>query len=282
MKQELQKKIDRAVWLIQSAAQAAERMGQVIEVCYSGGKDSDVILELTRMAGVKYRAIYKNTTIDPPGTIKHVQDNNVEIIRPKETFYQLMCRKGFPSRTVRFCCDVLKEYKILDYTIVGVRADESRKRQELYTEPEMCRVYNNKDEVHQFVPIRDWTINEVNEFIKERGIRCAPVYYDEQGVFHPERRLGCMCCPLASMNKRLEDFKKYPNMIKMYCRAGSIYRKNHPNSPNNEKFSNVYELLCFTLYTNTMGEFKEKFGKSLFDDGIDCKAFLEQQFNIKL
>ena len=37
-----------------------------IEVSYSGGKDSDVILALTKMAGIPYRAIYKNTTIDPP------------------------------------------------------------------------------------------------------------------------------------------------------------------------------------------------------------------------
>ena len=42
-----------------------------IEVSYSGGKDSDVILALTKMAGIPYRAIYKNTTIDPPYTVQH-------------------------------------------------------------------------------------------------------------------------------------------------------------------------------------------------------------------
>ena len=65
MTDELQKKVDRAVKLIRQAG----RDGMTVEVAYSGGKDSDVILELTRMAGIKYRAIYKNTTIDPPGTI---------------------------------------------------------------------------------------------------------------------------------------------------------------------------------------------------------------------
>ena len=30
-----------------------------IEVSYSGGKDSDVILALTKMAGIPYRAIYQ-------------------------------------------------------------------------------------------------------------------------------------------------------------------------------------------------------------------------------
>lgn len=70
MTEELQQKVERALKLIKSAGAD----GSVVEVSYSGGKDSDVILELTRMAGIKYKAIYKNTTIDPPGTIRHVKD----------------------------------------------------------------------------------------------------------------------------------------------------------------------------------------------------------------
>lgn len=70
MTDELKKKVDRAVALIKSAGAD----GSVVEVSYSGGKDSDVILELTRMAGIRCRAIYKNTTIDPPGTLKHVRE----------------------------------------------------------------------------------------------------------------------------------------------------------------------------------------------------------------
>lgn len=61
----LDRKIDAAIKLLQSIPTDD---GQ-IEVCYSGGKDSDVILELAKMAGINYRAIYKNTTIDPRGTI---------------------------------------------------------------------------------------------------------------------------------------------------------------------------------------------------------------------
>ena len=46
MTEELQKKVNRAVKLIQSAGAD----GQTVEVAYSGGKDSDVILELTKMS----------------------------------------------------------------------------------------------------------------------------------------------------------------------------------------------------------------------------------------
>lgn len=63
MTDELSVKVDRALRLIRSAT---GNDCSVVEVSYSGGKDSDVILELTRMAGIRYRAIYKNTTIETP------------------------------------------------------------------------------------------------------------------------------------------------------------------------------------------------------------------------
>ena len=68
-----------------------------IEVSYSGGKDSDVILALTKMAGIPYRAIYKNTTIDPPGTVQHCKGNGVEVVMPKERFFRYYCTQGIPN-----------------------------------------------------------------------------------------------------------------------------------------------------------------------------------------
>lgn len=67
---DLGKKVNQAIKLLR----LIDTSEQPTEVCYSGGKDSDVILHLAKMAGIKYRAIYKNTTIDPPGTIKHCKD----------------------------------------------------------------------------------------------------------------------------------------------------------------------------------------------------------------
>ena len=63
---ELNRKIDFAITLLQSIPQDGP-----VELSYSGGKDSDVILELARMSGIKFEAIYKNTTIDTSGTIAH-------------------------------------------------------------------------------------------------------------------------------------------------------------------------------------------------------------------
>ena len=84
MNEKLKKKVDFAIKLLQSIPQDGD-----IEVSYSGGKDSDVILELAKMAGIPYRAIYKNTTIDPPGTIAHAREMGAEVIHPQKTFFQL-------------------------------------------------------------------------------------------------------------------------------------------------------------------------------------------------
>ena len=120
---ELEKKIQRSLKVLRMY-----KGDDPIEVSYSGGKDSDVILTLTKMAGIPYRAIYKNTTIDPPGTVKHCKDNGVEVVMPKERFLDIIARKGSPTRRARFCCDVLKEYKILDNAVQGIRRSESTKR----------------------------------------------------------------------------------------------------------------------------------------------------------
>ena len=138
MREELQNKVERAVKLLQSAGKIAKEHGQPLEVAYSGGKDSDIILELTRMAGVEYRAIYKNTTIDPPQTIRHAKEMGAEMMRPAKTFRELIAIHGFPTRVRRLCCSYLKEYKVLDYCVIGVRREESRKRAERYKEPEVC------------------------------------------------------------------------------------------------------------------------------------------------
>ena len=54
----LQKKIDQSIRLLQQVQNA--HPDEVIEIAYSGGKDSDVILQLAKEAGIRYEAIYKN------------------------------------------------------------------------------------------------------------------------------------------------------------------------------------------------------------------------------
>lgn len=208
------RKVDHAIKLLRAIPQDGP-----IEVSYSGGKDSDVILRLTQMSGVPYEAIYKNTTIDPPGTIAHCKENGVTILPPRMTFFQLVEKKGIPTRRARFCCEVLKEYKVYDRAIQGIRREESVRRRERYKEPEICRLYPHGEKARIYLPILEWTLEDVARFIEEQGIKCAPVYYDEDGRFHPERRLGCVGCPLKSDNGK-GDYVRYPKMLKQIIRGG--------------------------------------------------------------
>ena len=253
----------------------------MLEVSYSGGKDSDVILELVKMAGIPYRAIYKNTTIDPPKTIQHCKDKGVEILQPKESFYQLVERCGYPSRFSRFCCRYLKEYKVLDRAVHGIRRSESIKRRDRYKEPEYCRVYNAKDKVKVYLPILDWTDEDVERFIKERGIQCHPLYYDEQGNFHVERRLGCIGCPMASDNGRA-DFKQYPQMLRLRIRKVQKFIDEHPNSKTAMIFANAYDCTYFQFFCKTYDEYLQKTSTDLWGEKLDTKAYLEEYFNIEL
>ena len=278
MTPELQIKIERAVRLLQSVAPTD---GSPVEVAYSGGKDSDVILELTKMAGIPYRAIYKNTTIDPPGTIAHAKAMGAEVVKPKKTFFELIAQKGYPSRFVRFCCSELKEYKILNKIVMGVRKEESTARAKRYNEPTECRFYGSKKEhVEAIYPILDWTDEDVVDFINERGIKIHPLYFREDGSIDPKRRLGCMCCPLASKNHRIEQFQKWPNMVKAYIRAGQKYRELHPDGKAANMYDNIYDWFVRDVFYESQAQWEQS-RQGLFGQQ-DSKAFLEEKFNIKL
>lgn len=277
-----ERKIERAIALLRAIPQDTE-----IEVAVSGGKDSDVILQLAKEADIPFRAIHKCTTIDPPGTLKHVKELGCEIRMPEKSFFELIREKGTPNRFARFCCSYLKEYKVCDRAILGVRKSESTKRAKIYHEPELCRNYGKGQKVIQYYPILDWTNADVERFIKERGLKCAPVYYDSEGNFHVERRLGCIGCPLMSRKLRIENFKQYPKMLKLWIVNTQKYFENNSQSKPAKLFDgNVYNKFLYDLfYDNRLSDYQRLIkGGGIFGDelAIDAKAFLEDYFGIDL
>ena len=275
MTPQLEKKVEQSIKLLRSIPQDK---GDV-ELCHSGGKDSDVILELAKMAEIKFRPIYKNTTIDPIGTIKHCKEKGVEIVNPSITFFKLMQKKGYPSRFCRFCCEKLKEYKICDIAIQGIRKSESLKRNNLYNEPQICRFYGNKkNRVSVFLPILNWTDEDVSEFVSERNIECHPIYY-RGGQFDVKCRLGCIGCPLASKTKRIQEFKENPKFVKLWIKNAQVFYDNH-KANKSKKISNAIEGFVATLFYDSYAEFEAAtytmFGKT------DWRKYLEDYFKIDL
>ena len=273
----IENKIDSAIKIMQMAGKQAAEFGEPVELAYSGGKDSDVILELAKMSGIEYRAIYKNTTIDPKGTIQHVRENGVEIRQPKENFFTLIRKHGFPSFRFRFCCQYLKEYKILNTAVWGVRADESPARKKLYTTFNFCKPYSTHIKVNVFAPIFDWSLDDVKEFVLSRNLKLAPYYYNQDGTIDFSRRLGCLGCQLQ-YNRGIEDFKQNPNFLRAYLHAGAKWCATHPR----KLFDDVYELFIYRVFYKKTEDYIMDFKSNSLFERKSGKEYLEQYFNTKL
>lgn len=232
------------------------------------------------MSGIRHVPIYKMTSIDPPYSVKHAEDVGAVVVKPKKTFFQLVEERGFPTRRARFCCEVLKEYAILPISVQGIRKSESTARAKRYQEPQICRIYNKKDHVQVFLPILDWTDTDIEEFIKQENIQCHPHYYDENGNFHVERRVGCMCCPLQSTKKLKADFAAHPRMALAFIKHGKRWWDSHPDARSHGKFPCIEDLFFHNVFCDSYQDYLNKttgmFGK------LDTKQFMEKYFNIKL
>lgn len=109
-------------------------------LCYSGGKDSDVIRILAQLAGVNHECKHNLTTADAPETVSYVKatigSENISKARyddgTHKTMWNLIPKKLIPpTRLARYCCEHLKERGGEGrLKITGVRWAESLKRKE--------------------------------------------------------------------------------------------------------------------------------------------------------
>lgn len=109
-------------------------------VAFSGGKDSQCVAELCKMAGVKHELAYALTTVDPPELVQFIKTNYPEAWKNQFSNYWpdgtpitmwnlIPQRKMPPTRIARYCCDVLKEPGGAGrVTVTGVRWAESANR----------------------------------------------------------------------------------------------------------------------------------------------------------
>lgn len=119
----------QSIALIRQYAPYADKFGGY-KVAFSGGKDSQVMLDLFKKSGVQHTAFYSVTTIDPPENVYFIRKNylEVEFVLPRLNFYQLMIKKkAIPCMNMRFCCSELKEKTFKGWVATGVRKEESRK-----------------------------------------------------------------------------------------------------------------------------------------------------------
>ena len=199
-------------------------------VAFSGGKDSCVVLDLVKRAGVRYDAHFNLTTVDPPELIYYIRDHHpdVEVHRPKKSMWELIPEKKIPpTRIIRYCCPVLKEVGGKDrFVITGVRWEESARRAKRRM-TETCKTDNSKRFLH---PIIDWTEEEVWQYILENNLPYCSLY--DEGF----KRIGCVMCPMGNSKGMKEDAMRYPKIAKMYKWAcNEAYKRLVEEQPEKER-----------------------------------------------
>jgi len=202
-------KIDDAIGLIREyESSAIEYSEQGYFLAFSGGKDSIVIHDLAVRAGVKFKAHYSVTTIDPPELTKFIRRNYPDVVwlRQPMPMLRMVEKKGLPTRHLRWCCQKYKEQGGSGVVkILGVRAAESPRRARQWE-----HVTAWKKGGWCVNPILTWSDTDVWRYIeRQKLLYCA--LYDEG-----RKRIGCVGCPMANRKK---DFERWPHFEKLWRKA---------------------------------------------------------------
>lgn len=217
-------------------------------VGYSGGKDSDCLIDLFIKSGVKFTVIHNHTTLDIPDTVFYIRKRfaewnakgiNCYIMKPEKSFWQLCLEKRLlPYRMRRFCCSELKEKQPFPNAVYsfGVRKAESRKREQTRDNIETRNTKKFTDAQHfhfdkteevkstdmcytnkYFIvnPMAQWSTAVRDKYIEKYHLEVNPSY-EKYGL----KRCGCVLCPMASVSERkreLQIFKGYEKTFRWLC-----------------------------------------------------------------
>lgn len=237
-------------------------------VGYSGGKDSDCLVDLFFRAGVKFTIIHNHTTMDIPDTVYYIRKRfkewrergvECEIFYPEKSFWKI-CeeKKMLPFRKRRFCCKELKErqpYKGAIYSF-GVRKSESASRTknrdsiETRNRKDFSDIqlfhFDDSDKVKEldacytnnyFIvnPMAYWTTGVRDRYIAKHNLEVNPVY-EKYGL----KRCGCIMCCMASPKERQKEaklFPKYAENLRLLCqRIIKVWARNEGDISGDELY----------------------------------------------
>lgn len=218
-----------------------------LSICYSGGKDSEVLLRLAQKSEIPMIVANNHTTADAPETVRHIrkvfhrlecEGERVVVVYPTykgqpTSMWKLIPQKLLPPiRTQRYCCQILKEsYGKGMFIATGVRWAESTKRKnraimEIQSRDiskkinlnndndEDRRLFENCDLKGQRVvnPIIDWKDDDIWDYCRAEKLDLNPLYYCGFS------RVGCIGCPMTGKNM-LFEFARYPKYKQLYLHA---------------------------------------------------------------
>lgn len=234
----LASKIRYSIELLQKAEPMALKLDSDngFYMAVSGGKDSQVLYHIAKLAGVRFKAHMNLTSVDPPEVIRFVKRNypDVELIKPKMSIYDMAKKKHIlPTMRLRWCCAEFKESRGAGkVTLIGIRREESvrrAKRGEISTnikgkraeetfdqwsehEEKMVTCVGGKDKI-LVSPIIYWTIRDVWEFLNSNNIPHCELY--DEGY----TRICCICCPMSSYRQKIREVKRWPHVKRNWLKT---------------------------------------------------------------
>ena len=263
----LRKKLEHSVELLRKAEKLALAYDEENEyyLAFSGGKDSQCLYHVAKLAGVRFKAHMNLTSIDPPEVIRFVKREypDVELVKPKKSIFQFAVEKQIlPTMRVRWCCAEYKETAGAGkVTLIGIRRAESArraKRNEVEIDSrkfsgdleglEEYRKTRNRDKRGR-KPKGNREVTIVNAD-GERVLGCirgkeslliSPIidWTDDEvweflgalGVEHCElydegwRRIGCIGCPMSSHKQKMIENARYPHVRRNWIKAIKAIRE---------------------------------------------------------
>lgn len=269
----MEEKIKYSIELIKKAENLALAMNESgFFVGFSGGKDSQVLLQLVKMSGVKYTAHYNVTTNDPVDNVNFIKTYYPEVVfdKPNRSFLQIVEKRGLPTQFKRFCCAELKETKGVGHVVLtGVRASESRKRasyqeitkwgkhkNEIVKLDEMqerqFQCVNGKDKF-MIYPILHWNESDVWDFIKKNNLPINPCY-------RLTRRVGCVFCPYTSKRQVLQYIQTHPKLYTALLHSLQTFLDNNNSTHRNQfsYFQNAEDCFNWWIEKISVKEYMER------------------------
>ena len=259
--QSLQRKLLHSVDLLRKAEKLAFAYDSEngFYLAFSGGKDSQCLYHVAKLAGVKFKAHMNLTSVDPPEVIRFVktQYSDVELIKPGKSIFQYAIEKKIlPTMRVRWCCAEYKETAGAGkVTLIGIRRAESSRRakrneveinnRKFSGDLEGLESYRKARNAHKrgSKPKNNREVTIVNAD-GERTLGCirgkeslmiSPIiewtdddvwnFLNTLGVSHCElydqgwHRIGCIGCPMSSHRQKMIENKRYPHVKRGWIKA---------------------------------------------------------------
>ena len=187
-------------------------------VLTSDGKDSTIVEYLVKHINPTVFLVFNNSSLDCADTYKHIKSrNDINVLNPKDGFYQWIKNNIIPTRFSRGCCSIFKEGETINYFnkdekyvfFLGMRNEESNTRSN-YEDEWKNKKWGNRDWIG-VLPIRKWSEEEVWLYILWKKLYINTKY--KKGY----SRAGCaIACPFYSKSTWALDKYWYPKMYKRW------------------------------------------------------------------